>query len=940
MLSREERILSEILVSRGLVMRERIESCVRLQREGPGPAASRSLVDLLVDGGDLVRSDADDATEEARSIDKALAPELPAGMCFGEFRLVREIGRGGMGIVYEAEQESLGRRVALKILPAGAALDERLAIRFLREARAAGRLRHPGIVSVYSSGRAAGVLYYAMELIEGSTLAAHLVRGPLDPRDAARIAAEVARALDHAHAEGLVHRDVKPDNVLLSADGRARIADFGLVHEASAGSFTLSRHVLGTPAFVAPEQARGERVDARSDVYGLGAVLYAMLAGGPPYGGEVASLVLARVVTERPPALASLRPGLPERLVAVCERAMARYPTERYASAGALAEALETCLRPGEPQPVDAPAPPPERSRSWTAPRIAGALGAGVVVAGLVLVGSIVARRAATGPAPSLRSRTEFMPSVGPPGLKLSPTLSPDGKWLAYASDADGDWDVYLVDPAGGGAPANVTEDLASDEKSLAFSPDGHALAFTSFSREASEIWVTELASGARRVVGREVASGLAWSSDGRELYFNDQRYGGPGTAAASSSRLLALDIATGSVRALTGIYGTQPTASGTGTLAFVGQSGGRSDLWVLPESGGEAVRITDDDALEWSPVWSPDGRELYFGSDRGGTGGLFKIALDRTSGGLSGEPLRLTTVVLPAPFFLARGGAGDWPLVFASTSHGGMLCRLTLSSGSNPRVEAVSSLPGRFLAAVSPDVSRDGTLVYTAVTAHEDIAVGEPSGTEPRLLTEDAFADRSPRFSPDGSLIAFRSNRSGKMEIWTIRPDGSGLEQRTLTSGDTTAPVWSPDGTRFAVSEEGVGTLILPITSNDPRAVETLPPFEEAGVAFVPSSWSADGRTLAGAGRGIVLYSFAERRFRRLTDRGEAPLWLDHRRLLYTTEREIRLLDSRSGGSSLLHTAAPARVEASLSVSADGTSVWASVSVSAEELWRVALKE
>src|SRR2546426_5724562 len=161
MLSREDRILSELLVSRGLVGREELENCVRtLVTARP----SRSLVDVLIDSGELERDEGERAAEEAQAIDRSLDRDLPAVGTLGEFRLIREIGRGGMGIVYEAEQESLARRVALKVLPAGAALDERLAIRFLREARAAGRLRHPGIIPVYTSGRAEGVLYFAMEL--------------------------------------------------------------------------------------------------------------------------------------------------------------------------------------------------------------------------------------------------------------------------------------------------------------------------------------------------------------------------------------------------------------------------------------------------------------------------------------------------------------------------------------------------------------------------------------------------------------------------------------------------------------------------------------------------------------------------------------------------------------------------------------------------------
>ena len=312
MLSREERILSELIVSRGLVARESIEECAG-NRDLSDPDVS--LVDALVERGYLDRDHGDEVAAEACSLDRALAPEIPAAGRLGEFRLIREIGRGGMGIVYEAEQQSLERRVALKILPAGGALDERLVIRFLREARTAARLRHPGIVQIITSGSAEGLLYFAMELVEGHPLDDVIASGPLSPERAATIAAEVADALAHAHEAGLVHRDVKPGNLLIDETGRVKITDFGLVQESTGPRATLSQHVLGTPSYMSPEQASGERVDPRSDIYGLGAVLYAMLAGRPPYEGQVPAVVLGRLVSGPPPSLESARRDIPSDLV-------------------------------------------------------------------------------------------------------------------------------------------------------------------------------------------------------------------------------------------------------------------------------------------------------------------------------------------------------------------------------------------------------------------------------------------------------------------------------------------------------------------------------------------------------------------------------------------------------------------------------------------------
>jgi len=295
--------------------------------------------------------------------------DIAAGTRLGDFLLISEIGRGGMGIVYEARQISLGRRVALKVLNPGRVFDSRSVLRFRQEAEAAASLKHPGLVTIFSTGQEAGIHYYAMELIEGPSLD-RLLRGDFhspagaasqslpaltaaaNPGDFIRIArliCEAAAALDYAHEQGVIHRDVKPSNLLLAPDGKLRVGDFGLARIAESSGITLSAEIVGSPAYMSPEQAAGRApLDRRTDVYSLGATLYELLAGRPPFRGERRDDVMLKIVHEEPAPPRRWNPGVPYNLETICLRAIEKDRERRYQSAAELARDLERFAR-GEP---------------------------------------------------------------------------------------------------------------------------------------------------------------------------------------------------------------------------------------------------------------------------------------------------------------------------------------------------------------------------------------------------------------------------------------------------------------------------------------------------------------------------------------------------------------------------------------------------------------
>jgi len=353
----EER-LAERAVAEGFVRAEDLEECRQERRRQRRDGLDVSLRELLFERAGLdpanwrklvERKTHPHTVQDTRS-DVEELPPIPYQETLGSYRLQRELGRGAMGVVYEAVQVGLGRRVALKVLPRAQGIVGTARERFRREAEATASLRHPGIVPIYDIGEDRGVLYFAMELVEGRSLRAAFDQdGRLVPSVAAELGRQIAEALACAHGAGIVHRDVKPDNVLLRGDGRPVLTDFGLARRGQDVALTRAGTIVGTPLYMSPEQALGEPCDARTDIYSLGVTLYEALSGRAPFEGCVdTAQVLDRLVKHDPPPLRALRPDVPLALAGVIETALEREPGRRYPSAQAFADDLGRFLR-GEP---------------------------------------------------------------------------------------------------------------------------------------------------------------------------------------------------------------------------------------------------------------------------------------------------------------------------------------------------------------------------------------------------------------------------------------------------------------------------------------------------------------------------------------------------------------------------------------------------------------
>ena len=312
-------------------------------------------------------------------------PQAPDGLEIPGYEVIRELGSGGMGVVYEARQIGLNRRIALKMLPPGLRTDPEQLVRFHHEAESVARLHHPNIVEVHETGEHDGRPYFSLELVEGGSLAKLLAAGPVPPRRTAELVETIARAIHYAHEKGIIHRDLKPANILLTPDGVPKVADFGLAKDLGVEEGqTRSGTILGSPCYMAPEQAGGKAHQAgpAADVYALGAILYELLAGAPPFREATSLETLRKLLADDPVPPSRLRPKVPRDLETICLKCLEKSPRARYASARELAEDLERFL--GHETIRARPVPAAERAWRWCRRKRALAVALGLAAAAIL----------------------------------------------------------------------------------------------------------------------------------------------------------------------------------------------------------------------------------------------------------------------------------------------------------------------------------------------------------------------------------------------------------------------------------------------------------------------------------------------------------------------------------------------------------------------------
>jgi serine/threonine-protein kinase len=776
------------------------------------------------------------------------------------YRLERELGRGGMGAVYLAEDLKHRRKVAVKVLrpDLAAALGTD---RFLREIELAAQLQHPAILPLHDSGQAGDSVFYIMPYVEGESLRDRLARQrELPVEDAVRILCEVLDALAYAHGKGVIHRDIKPDNIMLS--GRhALLMDFGVAkalnESAGPGFVTTTGLALGTPSYMAPEQAMADRdTDHRADLYAVGVVGYELLAGRRPFPGNTAQQIVAAQMTQAPEDLRIHRPAVPAGLALVIMRALEKNPADRWQSAADMLARLEPYLvSSGESLPGVAPPQVRGPARNKVL-----AVGIGGVLL-LAALGGVLLFRSRESPVLRLGRRIQLTLE---PGLEIEPAMSPDGRLVAYAAGLMPSLEIK-VRRLDGGSELTVAAQSERPQRFPSWSPDGGRIMFGS--PRGIEI-VSALGGPAKLVVPDETKPDAdpwgsvgplipaGWAPDGKSIAFvrSDTLYaqdldGGNSRVLAQGGEMHSFAWSPDG-RWIACVRGNRQSLQPN----FLFGNLGAASIWLIPVAGGAPVAITDDQWFNASPIWTLDSRSVLFVSDRAGGVDLYQARL-RKNGTTEGPPTQLSNGLRAQAISLAANGR--W-IAYSDFTESSNVWALPIPEHPPASVRQAEPVTSGNQIVECLDISRDGRwLAFDSDrSGNQDIYRRPLSGGEPERLTDSDADEFWPAWSPSGDEIAFHGFRAGRRHLFVMSADGRDRHQVTDGPDDERTAEWSPDGRTLYYLHNFNGP------DNEVRAITRGPDGRWAsprtifrGITYPPAP-SPDGRLVAFTSAGAVWVS------------------------------------------------------------------------------------
>ncbi|HET7433624.1 MAG TPA: protein kinase [Thermoanaerobaculia bacterium] len=759
----------------------------------------------------------------------------------GPYSTIRQLGSGAMGEVFLARDPQLGRQIAIKLLPSDVTSAEQLA-RLRHEARTASSLNHPNIVTIYEIGDDGGRGFISMEYIEGQTLREILGSGAMPIRKALQIGAQIADGLAAAHKRGLVHRDLKPENIMITSEGVVKILDFGLAKATGIGndstrSFTSDPGtIVGTYAYMSPEQARAGEVDYRSDQFALGAILYEMLSGARAFEGESGVETLFMVVRDEPAPLAAVASHVPPPVRWIVDRCLSKDPEERYVATRDLARDLQYLRDHFSEAGVT-----PIRTRETLATQMKRRWRVAVMIAAAFLVGAGIVAYLRK-PQPRTITTERYLTYSG---ADYSPAVSPDGKLIAFSSNRDGTQRVWIRQVASGGEVALT----AGPDDFPRFSPDGASLLYVhaDVTSNTASLWRVPVVGGEpRRII--DLATTGEWSPDGNQIAFTR------GTTNGAPRTVIAIANADGSntrelFTADTAGFAHPRWSPDGKTLALVGPRGGRvvqavllinvangqTRMLSMPAKSGEISTV----------VWANDGKSvLYVRSES-------VEAVVGSAARLIRHDIK-SDVAEEIGWTSHNGGLldvlGDGRLVLDVRSPRDNLREISLTGDTTERWITRGNSSDR-QPVYAPDGS--GVLFTSNRSGNLDLWLVRADGTT-RRITDDAAEDWDPAFTADAKQILWSSGRSGNLEIWIANADGSGARQVSHDGVDAENPSATPDGkwivyNSFHPKKRGLWK-VRPDGTGETRIVDSVTSLPELSPDSQYAAYIANGRTARAA--------------------------------------------------------------------------------------------